>query len=395
MIYILLPKITGNYLNKLKITYGTEQPLPYMSYSFNHYLNEIKDKIAELGDDWNTYKKYTNPYEYIYTNSHKTSVCKYKPISRAYFKMIEILNTFNFKVLQPYTLINMFALAEGPGGFIEAVLNHRNNPFDNYYGMTIEDPSDSEVPGWKKTASFLKAHSNIILEKGADKTGNILNIENFKHVTGLYGGKMDFVTGDGGFDFSSDFNNQESSILKLLFAQIAYAVCLQKRGGSFVLKCFDCFHKATAELILLLSSLYEKVYVTKPNTSRYANSERYLVCTNFVGNNPEIAKIFEELMTNLCRDDGVFIKSFLNNTRIPVSYYNKLEECNSVICQIQLDNIHNTLALIRNSYKTDKINYYMKSNLQKCIQWCLKNRVDYNYTTSDNIFLKPSNLVSL
>ena len=49
MIYILLPKMTGNYLNKLKITYSTEKPLPYMSYSFNHYLTEIKDKILKIG----------------------------------------------------------------------------------------------------------------------------------------------------------------------------------------------------------------------------------------------------------------------------------------------------------------------------------------------------------
>ena len=66
--------MTGNYLNKLKISISQQKPLPYMSYSFNHYLTEIKDKIEKLGDDWNTYKKYTNPYENIHTNSHKTLI---------------------------------------------------------------------------------------------------------------------------------------------------------------------------------------------------------------------------------------------------------------------------------------------------------------------------------
>ena len=368
--------MNGNYLNKLKITHSSDKPLPYLSYSFNNYLTEIKDKISEFEDEWNIYKKYTNPYEYIHTNSYKTSICKYKPISRAYFKMIEIMNMFNFPILENVEPIQMFALAEGPGGFIEAVLNYRKNVNDTYFGMTIEDETDNEVPGWKKTANFLKNNPNIVLEKGADGTGNILNIDNFKHVTTQYRNKVEFVTGDGGFDFSTDFNNQELNIFNLLFAQIAYAVCIQKKGGCFVLKCFDCFYKATAELIFLLSTIYEKVYVVKPNTSRYANSERYLVCVNFLAPDLNIVKIFEEMMTNIC--SGVYVKSIFNNTRIPMLFYNKLEECNSIIGQIQIDTIYSTLALIKNNYKTDKINYYMKTNTQKCIKWCLKNKIDYN-----------------
>ena len=132
-----------------------------MLYSLNHYLTEIKEKISECGEEWNANKKYTNPYEYIYTNSPRTSVCKYKPISRAYFKMVEILNTFNFPAFDSQKPLQMFALAEGPGGFIEAVLNYRNNPNDQYYGMTIEDPVDNEVPGWKKTTNFLKSNPNV------------------------------------------------------------------------------------------------------------------------------------------------------------------------------------------------------------------------------------------
>ena len=371
--------MTGNYLNKLKITYSTEKMLPYMSYSFNHYLTEIKDKISEFGDDWNIYKKYTNPYEYIHTNSFKTSVCKYKPISRAYFKMVEIINMFNFQILQTRAPIQMFALAEGPGGFIEAILNYRNNEDDRYYGITIEDPCDNEVPGWKKTTNFLKNHPNVFVEKGADGTGNILNIDNFRHVISEYRSQLDFVTGDGGFDFSSDFNNQEVNVTNLLFAQIAYAVCIQKIGGCFVLKCFDCFHKSTAELIFLLSTMYEKVHIVKPNTSRYANSERYLVCINFLCADPNIVNVFDELMVSLCSNqETMVVKSFFSNTRVPMLFYNKLEESNSIICQIQLDNIYNTIALIKNNYKTDKINYYMKNHLQKCVQWCVKNKVEYN-----------------
>jgi 23S rRNA U2552 (ribose-2'-O)-methylase RlmE/FtsJ len=380
MIFVLLPSLNGvNILSKLKITNSVEKPLPYMLYSLNHYLTEIKEKISECGEEWNANKKYTNPYEYIYTNSPRTSVCKYKPISRAYFKMVEILNTFNFPAFDSQKPLQMFALAEGPGGFIEAVLNYRNNPADKYYGMTIEDPVDNEVPGWKKTTNFLKSNPNVFLEKGHDNTGNILNMENFKYVVAKYKNACEFVSGDGGFDFSTDFNSQEINITRLLFGQIAYAVCIQKRGGCFVLKCFDCFYKASAELIYLLSTMYEKVYVVKPNTSRYANSERYLVCINFLYlDSSYYAHIFEQLMATICENSTIFIRSFFNGVKIPLFYYNKLEESSSIIGQIQIDNIYTTLALIENRYKTDKINFYMKTNVQKCVKWCIKNQMEYN-----------------
>ena len=49
----------------------------------------------------------------------------------------------------------------------------------------------------------------------------------------------------------------------------------------FVLKVFDVFLQPTVELIYLLSCFYEHVYIVKPNTSRYANSEKYVVCKKF------------------------------------------------------------------------------------------------------------------
>ena len=60
-------------------------------------LHEHKEKIDDLNDKWDTVKKYVNPYEYIHTiipGIYK-SVSKYKPISRAFFKFIEINKQFN------------------------------------------------------------------------------------------------------------------------------------------------------------------------------------------------------------------------------------------------------------------------------------------------------------
>ena len=93
---------------------------------------------------------------------------------------------------------------------------------------------------------------------------------------------MDFITADGGFDFSTDFNAQEESSLNLVFCEIIYAIVLQKKGGSFVLKVFDCFSNVMVELLYLLCYLYDEVSIMKPCTSRSANSEKYIVCKRFL-----------------------------------------------------------------------------------------------------------------
>ena len=61
----------------------------------------------------------------------------------------------------------------------------------------------------------------------------------------------------------------------------AYAITMQKKGGTFVLKVFDLFLKPSVQLLYLLSCCYEQVYIIKPYTSRTANSERYVICKGF------------------------------------------------------------------------------------------------------------------
>ena len=283
MTYYLIPK--SNFLSHKYIdcVLSDEIPIPVISNSLSNYLYEIKEELESQEKEWDIFKKYTNPYEYIHSQipQRKKSVSKYKPLSRSYFKMIEIVSLFDFNFgPQP---IRTFHLAEGPGGFIEAIAGIRQCPQDQYVGMTIlDDDNDPNIPAWKKTEHFLRQNKNVYIEKGATGTGNILALENLEYCKEKYGSSMDFITADGGFDFSLDFNQQEIIIARLLYAQITYAIIMQKRGGSFVLKIFDIFMQHSIDLIYILSTFYEKVYIIKPQTSRYANSEKYIVCKGFL-----------------------------------------------------------------------------------------------------------------
>jgi 23S rRNA U2552 (ribose-2'-O)-methylase RlmE/FtsJ len=381
-----------------------------ISQSLYDFLLKIKEKMVPA--QWDIYKKYTNPYEFIHTNIPPTKRCvsKLRPLSRSYFKMIEIFHTFRlpFNSWNPdtdkfanmvedcvkpgipefKTPIRSFHLAEGPGGFIEALLHMRNCMGDVYHGMTLQG-LDDDVPGWKKSQQFLKRHAQQVkIENGADGTGNILSLDNFVYIHETYGASMDFVSADGGFDFTENFNDQESMMHRLLFAQIAFALCLQKQGGHFVLKIFDIFRHATVELLYLLSSFYQRVYITKPDTSRHANSEKYVVCIHFIPPTthyffPFLHHTFKMMMD---APPGCEISHFLSR---PVSYYftTKLEEYNCSFGQQQIENIHYTLSLIETRGEDERnarIQELIRSNVAKCEQWCCKNNVPHDTRRTQN-----------
>jgi 23S rRNA U2552 (ribose-2'-O)-methylase RlmE/FtsJ len=387
MTYYQLPKTSFLIHKYIDCVKKEEEPDVHISCSLSHYLYDIKEKLDKHETDWDVYKKYTNPYEYIHTQVpfKKKSVSVYKPLSRSYFKMVEMINTFNLNFgSKP---IKSFHLAEGPGGFIEALCGMRNCKNDVYIGMTIlDEKNDPNVPGWKKSEAFLKHNENVYVECGADNTGNILSVENFEYCKRNYGSTMDFITADGGFDFSLDFNKQEISISKLLFAQTAYALALQKKGGSFVLKIFDCFMEHTVDILYILSSFYDKVYVMKPQTSRYANSEKYIICKDFLFSNNDLFYPFiRQAFAKMMNENTLYVHRFLT---IPLSYYFlvKLEEYNAIFGQQQIETIYYTISLIENKQKQEKIDNLIKINIQKCIQWCLKNNIEHNNFLTTNIF---------
>jgi 23S rRNA U2552 (ribose-2'-O)-methylase RlmE/FtsJ len=388
MAFFLLPRSSNILYKNIEYTTTEGIPISVISQSLCYYLYNIKEKITSREKQWDTYKKYTNPYEYIHTGVplKKKSVSKYKPLSRSYFKMIEIMNTFHINYTEPIT---SFHLAEGPGGFIEALVKLRNSKEDTYIGMTLLDENRkfANIPAWKKSEQFFKTYSNVKLENGKDGTGNILSLENFTYVTKKYKSTVDFITADGGFDFSIDFNQQESFIGKLLFAQVAYALSIQKYKGKFILKIFDCFMQHTIDILYILSSFYEKVYIMKPQTSRYANSEKYIVCIGFLYDNHDM---FYNYLMNCFEQMLDTEKNTLRFLNIDISYLfiKKMEEYNAIFGQKQIQNIHYTLSLMETKTKLEKIEMLIKTNIQKSTDWCIKYNIPHNILNNPtNIFL--------
>ena len=368
---------------KLQLKYQEISEI-FISDSLYFYLTKSKKRIDDNVNDWDNYKKITNPYEYIHTPVHNStkSISSYEAISRSFFKMIEISNFY--KILDSFSNkpIKSFHLAEGPGGFIEAMMYMRKNNSDSYHGMTLLS-ENRNVPKWTKLQNKFKFKSNTIINyvHGKTENGDLLKYENLEYCFKKYGNSMDLITGDGGFDFSINYEKQEMAAIPLIMAQIMYAILMQKQNGTFILKIFDIFRRPTAELIYLLTSLYNSVSICKPKTSRFANSEKYVICKGFkLENSVHFFEKFRLCLSQMSENKNV---NSIFNFEIPISFIKEIEEINCIFGKKQLNTIHSTLMMIQEK-RVEKIEKSTNINIEKCIQWCVNNNIPYQSRYKQN-----------
>ena len=279
-------------------------------------LNILKQKITpyEENHTWEKVKKLSNPYELVYTNEapfFPPSLALQKPLSRSYFKMIEMMEISQFFERLPKTAntVRSAHVAEGPGGFIEAFLDRaemNRKKVAKSTAMTLK-PNGSNIPGWRRAHTFLQKHSEITIHYGRDGTGDIYKTANQESFIEICNPKANIFTADGGFDFSQDYSTQEKDVYPLLISSALTGLqCLQP-GGLFIMKLFDIFGEPTQFLIRMISYCFKDWLLYKPATSRPCNSERYFICRGFKRCIPEVIQILVSMETNI-RDHATYPK---------------------------------------------------------------------------------------
>lgn len=377
--------ISNNIYNKIPcIKLDFDKELKELYYNYQEYILLIdeKNKINDYSKEWEKYKKMSNDYELIYLankNLKNESISAYEPLSRSYFKMWEMLHNFDF--IQGKDKINYAALAEGPGGFIEAINNYTKAKGieTNIYGITLMS-TDKDIPGWKKAEDYiLKNNNNIKISYGKDGTGNLYKLENIIFFSKFIGGKMDIVSGDAGFDFSNDFNNQEVQSSRIIFCEIVTALAIQKKGGIFVCKLFDSYTNITIQFINLLCHYYKNVYFVKPLTSRPANSEKYIICKDFNGiDERTLNKLFILVRNWELIEKGNYHINRILDSIIDIDLLNKIIEFNTIMCNLQISNIKQTLDIIKNKNRLETLSNIIKEQTTNAIVWCKKYNIEIN-----------------
>lgn len=354
--------------------------------SFNNYniinldnynkLMENKNKIDKYYNikQWDKIKKIINPFELIYITNKKNrdlSISTYEPLSRSYYKMLEMSKEFLNNIILSQNPLTTCHLAEGPGGFMEALINLRKNKNDVLYGMTLIN-NKKEIPGWKKINNLLNKNKNIKLVNGIDNTGNLYNVDNHIFLETTIPNKCDLITGDGGFDFSIDYNLQEFLAHKLIFSQVICALSIQKINGSFICKFFDINSLISIQIIYILSIYYKHVYIFKPVTSRPANSEKYIICKEFKGISQYTLKQIRNVLKiwNYFNKKNIIINSILEN--MDERFIKYIIKINNIIINEQINYINKTIYLIENPYTTEEHIKNKNMQIQYATDWCSK-----------------------
>lgn len=181
------------------------------------------------------------------------------PVSRAYYKMVEIQKTCG---LRPPT--SSLHLCEAPGGFVQAVSHMRGLPDE--WTWTAISLGGEGVPAFRFPGRCLEADVRAI-----DDTCSLL--------TGL---SVDLVTADGAVEMDHSCSLEEVH-WPLLEAQTRVALRHLTLHGELVIKFFEGEDARTRLWLARLTTRFVTVGILKPWSSRATNSERYVVCRGFQG----------------------------------------------------------------------------------------------------------------
>ena len=323
-------------------------------------LRNQKNKIDNQ-KNWDIAKKCANEYEFIFSFNND-GVADIIPISRSYFKLIEIIydNDLVTDITNNYlTNMKVACICEGPGGFIQAldeISNKYNISFNPIDCITLIS-NDKKVPNWK-----LHNLSNFKVSYGKDGTGDIYKIQNIDYFIKTVGQHNCYiVTADGGFDFSNDFNSQELNFTLLLLCEVYISLNIQIENGIFIVKVFDFFHINTINIICLLRMFYSKIIIHKPKTSRPANSEKYIVCKGFK-KPANINKILNYIRVMISQK-SCDISELINDNILHDTLYH-IVNFNKKFVSLQIAYINKTLEIIKNN------TFNKKLHIDLCLKWC-------------------------
>jgi hypothetical protein len=357
MSYYLLPK-NYNFLSVNPQDESNECQI-YSSYSLYNFYNNIKTEIEllclkENDTKLNNYDeliKIVHPYEYIFFKvpGSNFSVSKLKPHSNIFYDLLEIvvtLNIFNFYI-------------------------------DNKSIKTLHISSSCE-DSTECIQMMRENYDEDVFLNFADNDEEMYKVIN--------NSKFDFIF----------FNKPQTDINLYIIKLIEFVMTIlryQSTGGTSIIKIDYIFHKPVVDLIYLLSSLFEKVYIIKPNTSNITTFEKYIVCKNF--------NLVDETKLEIQKSNYYTLQNFirkLNNSNsnivsiidfeIPCYFSNKIDDINIIIGQQQLESLDQIINILKNKNKDEKIEIMKKCNIQKSVSWCEKLKIPCNkFSEKTNIFL--------
>ncbi|KAH8244933.1 hypothetical protein KR032_002928 [Drosophila birchii] len=251
----------------------------YCDPTILHHILDAKTVFDDLNDsEMRRARSRCNPFETI-----RSSIF----LNRAAVKMANIDSMCDYMFTNPRDssgqslvaadeLLYFTDMCAGPGGFSEYVL-FRKSWEAKGFGFTLRGAND-----FKLEKFFAASPESFDAFYGVKEDGNIFDEANQyslnEYIRRHTPQGVHFAMADGGFSVEGQENIQEILSKQLYLCQFLTALKILRENGSFVCKVFDLFTPFSVGLVYLMYKCFHQIAIIKPNSSRPANSERYLVC---------------------------------------------------------------------------------------------------------------------
>lgn len=331
MISFILPRTQSNLHTYLSLKDNNNVN---SKYATNVYLQEINEQINKMGYNWELLKRVYYPYEFLcelllLTHNHIFLI--------RYAIHVEIFQFFKHLVPQKTPIKSVSFYENCRQNLCHVQYINNNNPGD--------------------------VHINIEYNK---------NIDLSEHSS-----TVDYITVGSHCTWENDIR-----YARISYVSVLHTICLQKQGGSAILKLFNIDSPLSIGILTLLASLYKEVHITKPMTSDTNLSEIFIVCKTFLPNTmTHFYNTKLNIIRNLPDDINYGYEIFYVENITNLLFMNKINETANFFYQRQLDFIHvivNSIvsqSIIKNNGSNitpdckNKIFVALKYNTIKCLQW--------------------------
>ncbi len=209
--------------------------------------------------------------------------------------------------------IKHFDNAAFPGAFILAA-NHyfktkrssskTKKPYDWVASSLITANSDDSKP-LEDTYGLYARYKNQWLMTETNN-GDVTSTTNLADWERRLAHGIDLYTSDLGFDVSSEYNAQEKMQSRANYAQILAGILTLKAGGVMITKQYTIFEDATITCLYMLSTIFSRLYICKPATSRQANSETYIIGIGFSEDKSAVETVANKLYAAIADETYLF-----------------------------------------------------------------------------------------
>jgi 23S rRNA U2552 (ribose-2'-O)-methylase RlmE/FtsJ len=250
-------------------------------------LLDTKEKIPNCVN-WEKWSKLVNPYEKV------QSLAKYKN-TKDYYKFFEIFKYY--KITKSDNYKSSIHTGESSLNSVKALtyflpqidwyasINKTTN--NNKSQTDLNKVLESELEDSKDDNGYSRVYYlDLDSENPLDSFEENLS-EDFRG---------DIIIGDSTIETGYDPDNQEQLTFHNLFIQIVFALRNQSKNGVYIIKIYDTITRPTCQLIYYLTKFYENVSIIKPRTSKYTNSEKFIVAKKFIGISSEELTLLEDIL---------------------------------------------------------------------------------------------------